>query len=316
MLVFGQGVCCDVRDRYKPRMERTSPDSFKHYVHGRLLTQNSGRAWHSVSVQLLSHRTSESKLLVPAVAEPLLVWIISGSARVEERDLGGSWEANDVTIGDFYLTNTSSPYEMRWTTLSPEPFLVMHLYLGLPIYEQAITDVFGSTGAEFQLKDISGQRDATISNLLELIRLELTQSVEPSEIYVQGIAQALAIHLVRTYGENDTVVLPTKGALPAFKLQRVARLMEAGLADQFNLQALASEAGLSAFHFSRVFKQATGYSPSAYFIQLKIIEARRLLMETEKSIIEIALDLGYSSPSHFSQVFKRAVGVRPSHYRG
>ena len=295
--------------------ERTSPDAFKDYVHGKLLTQSSGRAWRSLSVQLLLHRPSETSLLVPAVAEPLLVWIVSGSARVEERDLGGIWQANDVASGDFYLTNTSSPYEMRWSTLSTEPFQVMHLYLGLPIYEQAVTDVSGNTSAGFQLKDISGQRDATISNLLGLIRLELTEAAVPSETYVQGIAQALAVHLVRTYGQNDVVALPKRGALPAFKLQRVARLMETRLAEPLDLQALASEVGLSAFHFSRVFKQATGYSPSAYFIQLKIAEARRLLMETEKSIVEIALDLGYSSPSHFSQVFKRAVGVRPSEYR-
>ena len=148
-----------------------------------------------------------------------------------------------------------------------------------------------------------------------MIRLELTGSAEPSEIYVQGIAQALAIHLVRAYGDDNLDVPRRRGSLPAFKLQRVARLMEAGLADRFRLQALASEVGLSPFHFSRVFKQSTGYSPSEYFIQLKITEARRLLMETEKSIVEIAPDLGYSSPSHFSQVFKKAVGVRPREYR-
>ncbi len=45
-------------------------------------------------------------------------------------------------------------------------------------------------------------------------------------------------------------------------------------------------------------------------------EARRLLRETDASIIQIALDLGYSSPSHFAQVFRRAVGVSPRHYRG
>jgi AraC family transcriptional regulator len=44
-------------------------------------------------------------------------------------------------------------------------------------------------------------------------------------------------------------------------------------------------------------------------------EARRLLRETDKSIIAIGLDVGYSSPSHFAQVFKRAVGVSPSDYR-
>ena len=56
--------------------ERTSPDSLKDYVHGKLLLQGGGIAWSSITVQLLSHRPSESRLLVPAVAEPLLVWIV------------------------------------------------------------------------------------------------------------------------------------------------------------------------------------------------------------------------------------------------
>jgi AraC family transcriptional regulator len=45
-------------------------------------------------------------------------------------------------------------------------------------------------------------------------------------------------------------------------------------------------------------------------------EARRLLRETERSVIEIGLEVGYSSPSHFAQIFRREVGITPSDYRG
>jgi AraC family transcriptional regulator len=58
-----------------------------------------------------------------------------------------------------------------------------------------------------------------------------------------------------------------------------------------------------------------GQSPSQYFIGLKIETARRLLRETGKSVVEIALDLGYSSPSHFAQVFRRETGRAPATYR-
>jgi AraC family transcriptional regulator len=72
---------------------------------------------------------------------------------------------------------------------------------------------------------------------------------------------------------------------------------------------------MSEFHFSRLFKKATGHSPSQFFIRLRMARARQLLLETDRSIIDIGLDVGYSSPSHFSQVFKRQVGLTPSHYR-
>jgi AraC family transcriptional regulator len=45
-------------------------------------------------------------------------------------------------------------------------------------------------------------------------------------------------------------------------------------------------------------------------------KARRLLRETTKNVIEVGLDVGYSSPSHFAQIFKREVGIAPSAYRG
>lgn len=64
-----------------------------------------------------------------------------------------------------------------------------------------------------------------------------------------------------------------------------------------------------------MFKRATGLSPSQYFIRLRMSRARHLLLETDLSIIDIGLDVGYSSPSHFSQVFRREVGVTPSAYR-
>ncbi len=297
--------------------EKSSPEALSQRIHARLLARSHGPAWSTISVHLLSHQPLETNLLIPAVAEPLVVWIVSGSARIEERDIGGEWMSVEVSAGDFYLTQSETPYEMRWETSEGDPLCVMHLYLGLPIYQQAIAEVFGAEGGEtFRLADISGQRDETISGLMGMILKELTGAAEPSEMYVQGIAQALGVHLVRHYGKRDSAMPARRGALPAFKLQRVVRMMEAGLDQAFNLESLANEAELSAFHFSRVFKQSTGTSPSDYFIQLKMAEARRLLRETDASIIQVALDLGYSSPSHFAQVFRRAVGVSPRHYRG
>jgi len=297
--------------------EKSTPEALSQRIHARLIARSDGPAWSTISVHLLSHQPLETNLLVPAVAEPLVVWIVSGSARIEERDIGGEWMPVEVSAGDFYLTQSETPYELRWKTSAGEALCVMHLYLGLPIYQRAVAEVLGTEGVErFRLADVSGARDEAISGLMGMILKELTDAAEPSEMAVQGIAQALAVHLVRQYGRRDGAVPARRGALPAFKLQKVVRMMEAGLDQAFNLESLAAEAELSPFHFSRVFKQSTGSSPSDYFIQLKMAEARRLLRETDASIIQIALDLGYSSPSHFAQVFRRQVGVSPRDYRG
>ena len=82
----------------------------------------------------------------------------------------------------------------------------------------------------------------------------------------------------------------------------------------FSLTKLAAEAGMSEFHFGRMFKRTTGKSPSQYFISLKMERAQVLLRETRKDVIEVALDVGYSNPSHFAHVFRRETGRSPAEY--
>lgn len=149
--------------------------------------------------------------------------------------------------------------------------------------------------------------------LLEGLLRELSSRHRGSSLFVEGIAQSLAGHLARTYADETTHEY--KGGLPGFRLHKVRALMVAHLADGFSLIRLAREAGMTEFHFSRAFKRTTGFTPSQYFIDLRLEKARRLLRETNRSAIEIGLEVGYTSPSHFARIFRREVGISPSEYR-
>ena len=81
-----------------------------------------------------------------------------------------------------------------------------------------------------------------------------------------------------------------------------------------NERAFRRLAQLSPFHFSGVFKQATGMTP-LQFVTRERLQAQQLIRETSRSLIEIALELGYASPSHFAQVFRRVVGMAPTQFR-
>lgn len=295
--------------------DRAAPETLKDHINGQLLSRGSGKAWQNILVQLLVHESHEERLVVPAVVEPLLVWIVSGAATVEEREFGGDWISNHVSEGDFFLTQSQTPYEMGWRTDGGDRFQVLHVYLGVPIYEAAIAELYGEGGGSgLQLRDVSGEKDPKLSNLLEMVHAELIAVHQPSEMYVQGLANALAVHLVRNYTDKTAPVVKN-GTLQAFKLRRVINAMRDGLVEEFRLETYASEADLSPFHFSRAFKQSTGFSPLEYFTQLRMDEARRLLRDTDKSILEVSMDVGYASPSHFAQVFRKKVGVKPSEYR-
>jgi len=292
--------------------DRTSPQGHESYIAGRTLISGDGPAWTDMFVQVFSRLREQAPFLVPAVAEPLVVWVMSGEALVEERDLGGEWIANRVVVGDFFLTRSVTPYEMRWRAEGDEPFQVMHLYLSVPLFERVAQELSGK--ATVGLRDISGGRDEQLSHLLALIHRELTSEGAGSVLFIQGLAQSLAVHLIRHYASQESE-RDRQNALPGAKLRRALAFMEAHLQEPFDLTQVAREVGMSAFHFSRLFKKATGLSPSHQFIRQRVAKAQRLLQETDTSIIEIAMSVGYSSPSHFAQIFRRETGMSPRAYR-
>jgi AraC family transcriptional regulator len=289
--------------------ESTSAEAFDRYVPGRLMAASNG--WKNLLVRIYSEPRVEKRVIYPAVAEPRIVRILSGAAVVEEREPGGAWLETRVEAGDFFLTASQSPFEVRWRAIGP--FETMHLYLGLPVFTHAMEEAFHKDQGAMHLRDVSGFKDYFISALLERLHKELTSRYQSSSLFVEGIAQSLAGHLVRTYAEEITYEY--KGGLPGFRLRKIRDLMVTHLEEEFSLIRLARQAGMSQFHFSRAFKRATGIKPSQYFINLRMERARRLLRETNRSIIEIGLNVGYSSPSHFTRTFHREVGISPSRYR-
>ncbi|YCI06853.1 helix-turn-helix domain-containing protein (plasmid) [Ensifer sp. D2-11] len=297
-----------------PSPERTSPIGLESYISGTTLISGDGPAWKDVFVQIFSRDRVQHPFLVPAVAEPLIVWVVSGNATVEERDLGGEWTANRVGVGDFFLTRSPAPYEMRWQADGDQPFQVMHLYVSVTLFEKVVGEMLGKLGGNVTLKDVSGGRDTTISRILTLLHGELVAESDGSALFVEGLAQSLAVHLVRQYVVADSE-RRAQNALPGSKLRRAIAFMAAQLDQPFDLRGLAHAVGMSEFHFSRLFKKATGLSPSLYFIRQRVAKAQQLLQETDKTVIEIGLSVGYSSPSHFAQIFRRETGVSPSHYR-
>ena len=103
-----------------------------------------------------------------------------------------------------------------------------------------------------------------------------------SPLLVQGIAQTIAIHLARNYAELVKEPRSGSSSLPGYKLRQVTEWMAEHMADDFNLEQLAAQAGLSKFHFHRLFKSAVGVPPSHYHINLRMDEAKRLLRDTKQ----------------------------------
>jgi len=297
-----------------PVPETTSAEALDRYAVGKKIAASKGPAWRDVQLSVFSLPPVAEVFTMPAVTEPFIVWITSGEAEAQERENNGPWVRSHLKKDSLFLTAAGAPYDFRWRTLTPKPFEVVLVLLSLPLFNEALEDVFGANAEHARLRDVSGFEDPHLIPLLQKLREEAMRP-SASRLFVRGIAQAIAIHLARNYVALTEALRGETSSLPGFKLRRITDWMAEHMAEEFSLARLAEQAGMSEFHFNRLFKRATGVPPSQYQIKLRMDAARRLLRETKKSVITIAIEVGYSNPSHFARLFRKETGLSPTDYR-
>lgn len=99
------------------------------------------------------------------------------------------------------------------------------------------------------------------------------------------------------------------------KLLRAIDFIEARLTDELSLPLVARAAGLSSYHFSRMFRALTGETVTGYIRRRRLTEAARRLLHRDDRVIELAVTYGFDSQAAFSRAFKRQFGVPPGAYR-
>jgi AraC family transcriptional regulator len=158
-------------------------------------------------------------------------------------------------------------------------------------------------------------QDLAAQQLMTLLRTDANEGQPNERLYTESLAQALAVRML-SFDGRVKAASNTKGTygLPGHVLRRIIERMRC-FDEDLSLQALATESGYSRVHFVRMFKAATGYSPHNYLLNLKLERVRELLKNPSMSLIDIALDCGFSSHSHMSRLFHKFVGVTPSAYR-
>jgi AraC family transcriptional regulator len=121
--------------------------------------------------------------------------------------------------------------------------------------------------------------------------------------------------LIRPERTTSAVVRPLRGGLPAWQQKRVMEFIEAHLAEEISLAALAELAGLSLFHFARAFTQTFGVPPHRYHMTRRMDRARSLLRKPTLSVTQIGIQIGFRESSSFTKAFRRFTGLTPTEYR-
>jgi len=139
----------------------------------------------------------------------------------------------------------------------------------------------------------------------------------PDRLYVEEAALSILGDVARlAYAHGTALPKVRRSRHREIELSEAARdVIARRFKENLSLLEIARAVGSSVFHLARVFKTRTGFSLHGYRNQLRLRAALERLRDPDSDLIDIALDLGFSSHSHFTETFRRNFGKTPSTVR-
>jgi AraC-like DNA-binding protein len=225
---------------------------------------------------------------------------------------GGGWHFNYRGARHNVPSNTlvvTQPGEAHYADCAGERYCTYRgLQIGLDVLQQVAIEVAGRD-LNLPLFPIPLVHDPDFNS--QFIRVHQTLARSSSQLEQQTLILDLLAQLILRYAENPPHL--DKLGLEIKPVHRVRDYLEEHADREISLEQLSQLANLSPFHLNRSFSKTFGMPPHAYQIQMRIIQAKRLLRK-EHSIEQVAIETGFVSQSHFGSHFKRLVCVTPKQY--
>jgi AraC family transcriptional regulator len=254
------------------------------------------------------------RFLVPATPEPLISCGIAGSAEFREREIGGPWVTRQIGRGDIFVTRSRTPYEVSHTSPAGEELEIVQVHVAVNQFLPALEVAYPGKADGVEVIDFAG-RDEALANLCFACAEMVVARTPGTSGRVADLTRLFATYLAEKYVAAAAEKPDFHSGLPIWQLRKVEDHVRENLTGEISVETLAKLVDLSPFHFSRVFKQATGMSPLQFVTRERVTLAQQLIRETSRSLIDIGLSVGYTSPSHFAKVFRRVTGATPKEFR-
>jgi AraC family transcriptional regulator len=246
------------------------------------------------------------------VVEPMshhVIMAYNGLTQRMERRSGRSIASGTFRPGVVIIIPEGS--SSRWDI--PKPVDVVQLYLPQATLRRVADEA--ETATTTDLLERTAHPDPITSRLLLSAAGVLEGNRALDTLFRHQLTNLLATRLLAAHTSSPTTFQPTTGGLSPKVLLRVTERLRSGSEADVSLDALASDAGLSRFHFCRAFKESTGLSPHAWLRQYRLEQAMKMLRDTDVSIVAVAAELGYASQTAFAAAFRRLTGETPSDWR-
>jgi AraC family transcriptional regulator len=246
--------------------------------------------------------------VVEPMADHVIMTYPAGVQRLERRS-GRSVAIGTARSGVVTIIPAGS--SARWDI----PGLVNVVQLYLPQKTLARVAAEAHATAPSDLLERTGHPDSITSRLLMSAAGVLDRSEALDALFRHQVTELLATRLLAAHAGSPTTFQPAMGGLSPKALRRAIERLRSDSDADVSLTALASDAGLSRFHFCRAFKESTGLSPHAWLRQHRLEQAMNMLDDTDAPVVSVAAALGYASQTAFAAAFRRLTGETPTNWR-
>ena len=273
-----------------------------------LKATSSGRSWEGVHINEFAEIHIEDLLSPPR--DHVKIGLCIGTSPSIRREACGKTFISPSRIGEFSILPAGR--KSRWHGLAPA-----HLDIRLDPrkMDEMAAELRKAGERRFEFANVPRMRDPIVEHIGAIFRAELNRASHPAQdILIESMAVALCAHLLRSYTNAVGVEERSTASVDVAAVGRAIAYIEDNPDRAISLRELAGAAGLSRFHFSRVFKRHLGLSPARYVERARIEQAKALIVNAEMSLANIALAVGFADQSHFSRRFRVNEGRSPAKF--
>jgi AraC family transcriptional regulator len=271
-----------------------------------IATRSLGRDGSGLMARWSQPAEDASKPALSALSIQVIKRRVSGAV-----DFGDGWRSGPFAANDIAVVAPNTPTRIALT--GPNSGIAAFLDPA-DLFEQA--ELVAPAGFK-NLGRLHGNvfRDVRLARLVDDLWTSAADPGHAGQLYIDGLLLAVAGRLLALSEVSTRQTPKTIGALDPNTLLRVQAYIQDHLDQNVALADLARCAGMSQSHFSRAFKATTGQTPHSYLLSCRIEQARTLIMDTRRPLVDIAYETGFSSQAHMTTAFKSALAVTPGKLR-